>query len=241
MTLEELLKALGAVQDGQKLVDAVKAIVEGKDGEITQKATQNRTAAKALKDVEDKLKASNEKLKKFADHIGVDEDAEDLDAALAEAAKAGKKGGDDALLKRLEKLETSRKKDKEDADKLLAEERGKRHALLKGEAIKSALTAGNATRADELVGLLTGRVQIGDDDLLTFTDDKGQSVKVEDGVKAWLSTRPEFVKNPQTPGGGSGGGTGGGTDTGGSLGKELAQQYGTTQKAAVDAQSHYFK
>lgn len=240
MTWEEFLAALAKAPDGDKLVAAIKAIVQGKDEEIRRKTNELSLAKKATKDLDSNAKSLKERLAKFFDALGIDEDIEDLDAAIAEAVKVAKKGGDDALLKRLEKLERERKKDKEESDKLITEERAKRHDLLKRQTILSALNAGEAARAEDLVGLLTGMVQLGDDDSLTFINEKGEAVKVEDGVKAWLNTRPEFKKNPQNAGAGSHGGAGGGGGEG-SFGKQLAEQNAAAQKAATEAQSHYFK
>ncbi|WP_312560865.1 hypothetical protein [Anaerospora sp.] len=240
MTLDELLAALTKLPEGAKLTEAIKALIATKETEIAQKGSQCKGLTKTLKESEEKLKATSDRLTKLHDHLGIDEDVEDLDGALAEAAKAGKKGGDEALLKRLEKLEKSRKQDKDASDKLLAEERSKRHDLLKRQTLLSSLTAGNAARADELVGLLSGMVQIGDDDELTFVDEKGQSVRVEDGVKGWLAARPEFVKNAQNPGAGSGAGGGKGGEEGGNIGKTVATKVAETAKASSDAQTHFF-
>lgn len=240
MSLEELLAALAKLPEGSKFAEALKAIIAAKEAELGQKATQYKTLTKALKETEGKLTLASDRLTKLYDHLGIDEDVEDLDEALAEAAKTNKKGGDDALTKRLEKLEKSRRLDKETSDKLLAEERGKRHDLLKRQTLLSALTTGNAARADELVGLLSGMVEIGDNDELTFVDEKGQSVKVEDGVKGWLAARPEFVKNTQNSGAGSGPGGGKGGNEGGELGKQVATKVAETTKASIDAQAHFF-
>ncbi len=240
MTLEQLLAALAKLPEGTVFAEALKAIIAAKEAEITQKNAQYKTLTKTLKDAEDKLKVSSERLEKFYDHLNIDEDVDDLDNALTDALKNSQKGGDAALLKRIEKLEKARQKDKDDSDKLISEERGKRHDLLKRQTLLSALTAGNATRADELVGLLLGKVQIDENDELTFIDEKGQAVKVEDGVKNWLTARPEFNKNVQRPGAGSGagGGAGGGDD--GNLGKTVAAKVAENSKASTDAQAHFF-
>lgn len=240
MTLEELLAALAKLPEGTKFAETLKSLIATKEAEIAQKGTQCKALTKTLKESEEKLRAASERLSKLHDHLGIDEDVEDLDGALADAAKNGKKGSDEALAKRLEKLEKSRKLDKEAADKLIAEERSKRHDLLKKQTLLSALTAGNAARADELVGLLSGMVEIGDNDELAFVDEKGQSIKVEDGVKGWLAARPEFVKNTQNPGANSGPGGGKGGSDGGELGKSVAAKVAETAKASNDAQAHFF-
>lgn len=239
MTLEELLAALAKLPEGSKFSEALKAIIVAKEAEVTQKSTQYKTLTKTLKDTETKLKSSEDRLTKVFDHLGIDDDVEDLDEALATAAKTSKKGGDEALLKRLEKLEKARKADKDASDQLISEERGKRHELLKKQALTSALTAGNAARPDELVGLLSGMVQIGDNDELSFIDEKGASIKVEDGVKNWLTARPEFVSNSQRPGANSGPGGGKDGEKGG-IGESIAKKVAENTKTSADAQAHFF-
>lgn len=239
MTLEELLKALAGVQDGQKYTDALKAIVEAKDSDLTAKTNQHKATSKALKDAEDKLKKTAERLTKLSDHIGLDEEAEDLEAALAEASKAGKKGGDEALLKRIAKLEKDHKKAQSDSEALLAAERGKRHDTMKAQAILSSLTAGKAVKPDKLVALLTAAVKVNDDDTMVYVDDKGKEISIQDGVTAWLKANPEFVLSGQNAGGGSGAGTGAAGGEG-SFGKQLAQTMGKTAETQIKAQDQYF-
>ena len=240
MTLEELLAALGKLPEGSKFAEVIKTLIAAKEAELATKSTQYKTLTKTLKDTEDKLKAANERVSKLSDHIGIDEDVEDLDAALDTAAKNNKKGGDEVLLKRLEKLERDRKKEKETSDALLATERGKRHDAMKNQAIIAALTAGKAVSPEKLVALLQSSVMVNDDDTLVFTDAKGTELSINDGVAAWLKANPEFAGNPQNAGGGSAGGGGSSTDAG-AFGKQLAEQNAAAQKAAADAQDHYFK
>lgn len=245
MTLEELLAALAKVPDGSKYVEALKTIIATKDTEIEAAGGKNKTVAKAQKEAEKKLKATEEKLSKVLDHLGIDEDEEDLDAALAAADKNGKTKGDDALMKRLDKLEKQRKAEKEESDRLLGEERGKRLDALKRQELLKALNENNAARPEDLVDFLFGKVQVGDNESFTLADDKGNQVKIGDGVKSYLATRPEFTKNSQKPGGGSN--TSGATDT--PVGKDgkplgfgaaMAMKAAESNKASIDAQAQFF-
>lgn len=115
MHLEQLLKALSLLQDGRKYVAAVKTILQAKDCEIIQKAAQSQTAAKALKNADDRSKVGKERLQRFLEYLGIDADEENLDAALA-AVKNAQKGGDEILLKLLEIMREERRKDKEEFD-----------------------------------------------------------------------------------------------------------------------------
>lgn len=243
MTLEELLAALAKLPEGSKLAEELKTLIAAKEAEIAAASTKNKTGSKAQKELEKKLKTTEEKLSKVFDALGIDED-DDIETALAEASKTTKGKGDDALQKRLDKLEKARKVEKEEADRLLGEERGKRHNATKRQELLKALTENKAARPEDLVDILFGKVEIGDDDALTFTDDKGAAVKISDGVKGWLASRPEFVSNGQLPGGGSNTNplsTAKGADGKPlSLGASLAKQTADNSKVAFDAQTHFF-
>ncbi|WP_378955389.1 hypothetical protein [Pelosinus sp. sgz500959] len=239
MPLKELLEALGKLQDGQKYVDALNAIIATKDGDLTKAKNDLKTTKAAVKESETKLKTATERLGKLQDHLGIEDDIEDLDTALTELATAKPKGADEKLLKRLQKLENDRKKDKADADALLATERGKRHDAMKNQAIISALTAGKAIKPEKLIALLQNSVKVNDDDTLTFTDENGSEIAINDGVAAWLKANPEFVSNTQTPGGGSAGGNG---STGGNndFAKNLAAENSKGVEASSKGQEIYF-
>lgn len=243
MTLEELLAALDKLPEGSKFAEALKAIIAAKEAEIAEASTKTKTGSKAQKELEKKLKATEEKLAKVFDTLGIDED-DDLETAIADLNKNTKTKGDEVLLKRLEKLEKARKAEKETLEQQLNDERGKRHNATKRQELLKALTENNAARPEDLVDMLFGKVEIGDDDSLSFADEKGGSVKVGDGVKGWLSSRPEFVKNSQNPGGGSNANPfKTPSDKDGkplSLGASLAKQTADNTKVAFDAQTHFF-
>ena len=239
MTLEELLAALAKTPEGQKFVDAINAIIAVKDGEVTKAKNDLKTTKTAAKESETKLKAAAERLTKLQDHLGIDDDTEDLDEALETAMKSKGKGGDEALLKRLQKLESDRKKDKADAEALLATERGKRHEAIKSQAIITALTAGKAIKPEKLIALLQNSVKVNEDDTLTFTDENGSEIKVDEGITAWLKANPEFVSNSQQPGSGSTGGNGGAGE-GNDFAKNLAIENSKSAEVASKGQETYF-
>lgn len=242
MNFEQLLAALAKLQGGAELAAALTAIMAAKDAEVSTALSKSKTGSKEQKELDKKLKTTEAQLVKVLDHLGIDAD-DDLDEALAAASKAGKKGGDEALQKRLDKLEKDRKAEKAALEQQLADERGKRQSTTKRAELLKALIDHKAARPEDMVELLLSRVEIGDDESLTFTDEKGTPVKVPDGVKSWLTARPEFVKNSQNPGGGSvtGGGTSGDAGDGNPLsGAALAKQAATNTKAALTGQAHFF-
>lgn len=253
MNLEELLKALGLLQDGQKFVEAVKALVAAKDGEIVQKGNQYKLLAKTLKETEDKLKGANERLTKFHDHIGIEEDVEDLEIALEEFINNHSVGGKgdgksspelSQLQKDIAKLQRELKKAADAqtlAEKKANEELAKRQKSDKNRALLAALTDNKAIKPEQLIKILSDQVKVNDDDSVVFLKDDGEEVQVGEGVKAWLDANPEFVLNSQKPGGGSGsiGGTKG--VEAGSFGKDLAGQSSNQQSSVLQkGQEFYF-
>ena len=244
MTLEELLAALAKLPEGSKFAEALKAIIAAKEAEISESADKMKTKSKEQKELEKTFKATQDKLAKIFDKLNIDED-DDIDEAIDNLGKTSKTKGDETLLKRLDKLDKTRKVEKEEFEKQLADERGKRHAATKRTELLKALNDNNASNPDDLIDILMGKVDIGDDDSLTFTDDKGTAVKIADGVKSWLTTRPNFIKNGQNPGASSGTSTdplktktADGKEL--NFGASLAKQTADNSKAAFNAQTHFF-
>ena len=84
------------------------------------------------------------------------------------------------------------------------EERDKRIKTSINTQLLAALNKNNAIMPEEFAQLLSGKVAAKDDDSLVFISDDNKEISVEDGVKAWLSARPNAVKNTLTGGAGSG-------------------------------------
>ncbi|WP_371380897.1 hypothetical protein [Sporomusa aerivorans] len=254
MTLEELLAALAKLPEGSKYAEALKAIIATKDGEIAQKGTQFKTLTKTLKEAEEKLKKTTDRLEKFHDHTGVADDVEDVEAALVElkakeeeALKAaGGKGAPEItqLQKDIAKLQRDLKRATEAqviSEKTAAEERSKRQSSERNRALLAALTENKAIKPDQLLKILADKVKVNDDDSLTFIKDDGEEMEVTVGVKGYLDANPEFVINDQNRGGGGGGGTAGKNGEAGAFGKSLAQQATTQQTPALQkGQAFYF-
>ncbi len=254
MTLEELLAALAKLPEGAKFIEALKAIVTAKDGEISQKSTQFKTLTKTFKETEAKLKETTNRLEKFHDHTGIADDVEDLEAALVDLKakeedaikNAVGKGAPEIaqLQKDIAKLQRDLKKATDGqaaSEKTATEERSKRQNSERNRVLLAALSEHKAIKPDQLLKILADKVKVNDDDTLIFFKDDGDEIDVNAGVKGWLDANPEFVVNAQNPGGGGGGGTHGKSGEVGAFGKELAKQVTTQQTPALQkGQEFYF-
>lgn len=249
MNLEELLKALALIPDGQKFIDAIKAIITAKDSEVAQKTTQLKTLTKTLKTTEDKLKSTTDRLEKFHDHTGIADDVEDLDSALAdlkakedEVLKNGGKGTPEItqLQKDIAKLQRDLKKATEaqaSSEKLATEERTKRQNSERNRVLLAALTENKAIKPDQLIKILSDRIKVNDDDSVFFVKEDGDEVQVSEGVKTWLEANPEFVANYQNPGSGSFNGGANGNKN--SFAEALLKSEQPTERLQ-QAENHYF-
>lgn len=243
MTLEELLKALNTLQDGPKYVEAIKAIIEQKEGEIGKKATELKTVKTALKEAEGKANTASERLSQFYSHFEIDENVEDLEEAFeAVAARmtASKDGGASApevtqLQKELAKLQRDFKKlqtTNETTEKQFQDERGKRHKALKEQIVLAEMVKNKIKNPELLMKLVLDSVKIGDDDSLIFENENKEEMSVAEGIKAFADAHLDFVINGQNQGASSNNGHN--SDGGGSFASSLIkdrQQPENLQKA----------
>lgn len=225
---EELVKALEAIEAGY----------QEEIGKRNNEAKNKRTEAKtALED----LKKTKDRFEQLCDAVGVDFDAEDFEEAL-EAAKKNK-SNDPVLLKKIERLEKKLKDQETDFNTQLEGERGKRLDSAKKTALIDALTKHNAADPSGMLKMFMGDVEVAEDgETLTLKNDKGVAVKIEDGVKEWLSTRAWAVKNNGKPGAGSGSdpSAGGEGDEGDKFVQGLAAAGKNSVDAAAKANDFYF-
>lgn len=200
MTFKEALAALAAMENGADLVEAVQAEVSKKNSEAQNLRTRTKAAEDAVAKVTEKL--------------GLDKDS--LDSSLEEVAgtleTVKNSGGTDgvtkklsAMEKQLKALEAANKK----AEETVTAERTKRQNTTKKAQLQSALTKAGAIKPEVLAKVLDGSLQVKDDDSVVFLADDGTEKSLEDGVKGFLETNPEFVSNTQKPGAGSAPGGGG--------------------------------
>lgn len=221
MTLEELLALLEQQENGAEMAGVVKSLA----GEITKKNNEAKNLRDRAKKAEDSISALNDRFSKLATFIGLDlEDEEvDLDEAL-EALKQkqaqdpnGGKGQPSPeiaqLTTQLNQLQREIKKLTTEKDTFAtnaATERTKRIDLLRDAALQKSLASGKAIKPDLVAKILQGNIKLVEDgsDSFVFTADDGREVTVEEGVKSFLDSNPDFVINSQRPGSGSGGASG---------------------------------
>lgn len=180
-TLAQIFGALGSVENGQDMINSLQNIIDA-----------NRQADK-----------SGEILKK----LGVNS-VEELEKVVSTLDTFKKAGNDPtALTAQLTQL-TNQVKDLtvkyEQSEAKAKEERDKRIKTNINTKLLSALNKENAIMPDEFAQLLAGKVVAKDDDSLIFLSDDNKEISIEEGVKAWLSARPNAVKNTLTGGAGSG-------------------------------------
>lgn len=165
MNIEEIYAFLNKTQDGGPVAKALEAVIKAKDEDIKAKEKNIRTLNTKVKDAEGKVKPLEEKIAVFADVLGVDEDAEDLQAAVADALKAKGGTGDNAAAERkIKRLE----KQIADLNTKNAEEREKCHRSMVDTALLEALNKNNAINASTMLPMFHGNVKVNDDEMLTY-------------------------------------------------------------------------
>ena len=189
MTLDQIYAALAAVENGAVMTADIKAELTRLRNEAAGHRTklQKITTDLGLKDVEN-----------------IDEAVAGLKASLDAITKTGGKPDEigakiAALTKQVETLtQTVAEK-----DKLTAAEKEKRIAAIRNAKTVEALTAAKAVKPAELAKILSGNVQVKDDDSLVYLEG-GKEVPLTDGIASYLKANPEFMSNSANPGAGGG-------------------------------------
>ena len=190
MTLAEALAKLNALEGGADLA----AAFQGEISTLRQEAATYRTRAKTASDRAEVL----------AKHAGVDLNVEDLGSALEAVSKERPQPG---TYKALEAQVAALTKTVDSERTAKAQEVARRRELLGRQSALEALGKANALSPEELVGLISSSIVVGEDDKAQWKNQDGTFTTVDDGVKAWVSspTRTHFLKSNQNPGpGGSG-------------------------------------
>lgn len=244
MTLAEFLKALEGLENGKELVAFFNSQMDTSKEEVGKRNRENQNLRARLKTAEDALTPAKERLEKIAAKLGLDPDDEDYESTL-DAMLKGKKGDDNALTKRLERLEKQRKQEADENKARIEAERTKRHELLRKQELQKALAEHKAVGPDQIAQLLLASTKVrDDDDAVVFISETGDEIKVGDGVKSYLDKFPMFRMNDQLGGAGSQGGTGGGgkgaDDPGVAMAKALAADANKADQAAGKAREQFF-
>lgn len=236
MNFEELLKLLGAQANATELTAAATAFNESWKAEMSKKNAENKTLRERAKTAEADSKAKGERLEDIYDGLGWDEETD-----IAEATAAVKKGQNvnPDMQKRLERMQRNHAEEKKALTDQLATLQGEKTDRTKRDALRAELAGANAANPDAILDLFLGKVEVGEDGSVSFSDGKA----LKDGVAAWFAENAWAVKNSQTPGAGSNGnqnaGGGQGKATENSFGAQLAKEVAGGPGAA--AESPYFK
>jgi len=241
--LADLVKALEAIvtsADHQTAQNAAAALVDDikeYDAEYNAELHKKNSEARGLRDrvkAADELQAKLDGLKgahaKVLKTLELEDDVEDLDAALAaiqEAIRTGKDSGKgktelDAKITDLTKQVTTLTKELGNHQKLANEneqkfttERTRRLTEAKSRALLDGLREQKIIKPEQFVNFLSNQVSIkekedGSEEML-FINSKGEEIEFKKGLVDWAVENPHFVLNDQNPGSGSGGGAGAGS------------------------------
>ena len=208
-TKEEIIAALGTLEDGKEFVSGLNAILK----DSNDNAHKLEELTKEIGELKTNSTTIGENYNKLADFIGLSTDVTDLDAAL-EAIKAnkGKEANADkiTLQSKINELTRALKASEDkgrETSALAKAEKAKRQSMIRDMHLRNALEANKAVNPAITSGLLRDRVKVNDDDTLSFMADDGSEVTVDEGVKSFLEKYPEYRVNHQIPGaGGSYGG-----------------------------------
>lgn len=233
-TLEEIMAALQALDDGAEFVAGLRSITE----DAGKKTKTLRELSNQLKNSETTIKALTDKYGKIAGFVGLQDEVEDLDAALEEIRKKQSTGGKPSapeiaeLTSKINELQRNVKKltdEKGSFEKAASEERAKRQTMIRDTALRNALEKAEALNPQITSRLLVSNIKVLDDDSQVFIADDGTEVTIDEGVNSFLEKYPMYKVNGQVPGAGSGGGSGKTPDFN-NMSMEDYKKYRTTQK-----------
>lgn len=236
MTFEEFLKLLGGQANATELTAAATAFNESWKASQAKKNGENQSLRERAKKAEEALKAKNERLEDIYDGLGWDEETDIAEAAAA--VKNGQKVNPD-MQKRIERMQKTHTEEKKFLTDELATLRGEKTDRTKRDALRAELAGANAANPEAIIDLFLGKVEVGEDGAVSFSDGKA----LKDGVAAWFTENAWAVKNSQVPGAGSyGNQNAGGGQTKpneNSFGAQLAKEVAGGPGAA--AENPYFK
>lgn len=183
MEFAEALAKLGTVDGGADISAAIQAKISALNNEAaTHRVKASGTAGR---------------LENLAKAVGIDPNAEDLLAALEAVNKDRPQPG---TLKALEAQVAALTKAVEAERNAKTQEAAKRRSILGRQSVLEALGKENAISPEDLAVILTPNVVVGEDDAPQWKNADGTMGSVIDGVKAWLSGKPHFIKSQQQPG-----------------------------------------
>lgn len=211
MGIEELIKALSLEGEAADKLRTFFTEREKTAKAKLDKATDKLTALEAEKKA---AEAAGEKFTALAKKLGIDTEAEDLDAAVDAALEEVKKAAGNPTPQEIAKLKKELGSAKKEAERLLAEKtqaegkygelRGKYQGGLIRQALHKALTEAGVSDPDFLSEALMAKVKVSEeDDTLTYIGKDGAEMEIGDGVAEFTKAHPNFVVNAQRPGAGT--------------------------------------
>ena len=187
MELKEVFTALETQENGADMIAVIKTELTKGRNEAKKNRLQYEGLLSAL-GIEDSEDAA--------------ESAKNLKTTLDSLNASGKKP--DELVKGFSELTLK----VETLEKERAAEKTKRIESVKMAKALAALQNGNAVDPETTSALILGKIKVNDDESVVFMDND-KEMSVDEGIKAFLASKPYLVKNAGNPGAGSGGGAGG--------------------------------
>lgn len=223
-TIDELLKALEANENGAELAEVVK----GLQNELSKKNNEAKNLRERAKNSESSNVATTERLNKLLAREGIElGDDDDFDGVLdahyaqktapaEQAAAPTAETSKELASLRADMAKLTREMEKykraaEESAKSAAEEKSRRITAQRDRQIIDALTKGKAITPSMTAKIFNDRVRMLDDESLVCIGEDGNDVTLDEGVAQFLKEYPQFAENYQLAGSGSGGRGGKGT------------------------------
>jgi hypothetical protein len=179
---EQLLKALANFKYGQEDIVTLKVIESCFKDELKKKNNEAKNLRARMLDAQMANKIVIEKYKKLTNYLGLDHSEEELERALEAINKT--QNGDLLLQKKLERLSTTLKEQKNIAPTQLLKER-RNYAEFEKAVIIVKLNEAKVAYTKALLDLVTSVTQENDDSRF-YENDKNTNVAIKDDISAWL-------------------------------------------------------
>ena len=182
MTLAEIYSALEKVENGNTLIDGIKAELAKANNDAKGNREAKEKAEKATQDLQAQLAALQKENEGYKAATG------DKDTKLS------------ALEQQVQALMKSAEEAKARAE---AENKARIDADIRSQ-VMDALTKSNAIDPQEFTKLIASNIKVGDDGSYSYMKKDGTNRTIADAATEWLSDKPWAVKSTQHPGSGDG-------------------------------------
>lgn len=175
MDLEKIYSTLENVENGSELINGIK-----------EHMSKLRNEAAAHRRAKEEEMAKRAELQTLIDSLNAEKGSGDSKVAQLEKQI-------EALNQKYEAAENARKE---------AEEK-RINADILAQTV-DVLTKNNAMSPKDFAKLIVGNVTVNEDGTYSYIDDEGNAKSIEEGAKAWLSSRAWAVRDTQHAGSGEG-------------------------------------